>query len=75
MRRACAGAEGGAVADGVGTGGEEEDAVVAVLDFSSLGLRPRGALDEVAGASSVDDVGGSSGFSSGIGCGSLIMLS
>jgi hypothetical protein len=68
--RALASAVDGVVSDGVGIGGDEATEAVAVLDSSSLGLRPRGSAGEGAGASSVVDVGGSSGFSFGIGCGS-----
>lgn len=70
MTRALASPDNGVEADGVGIGGEDEGAAVAFLDVSSLGLRPRGVFEEGDGASSDIDVGGASGFSSGIGWGS-----
>lgn len=74
--RAFASPDDGVSAEGVGIGGSEEVVVaVAFLDVSSLGLRPRGAFGEGAGTSSVAVVGGSSGFASGIGWGSRMMLS
>jgi hypothetical protein len=79
MMRAFASAVGSPLAEGGGVGGDEEGAKLALLEsslgFSSLGLRAREFLGGSAGKSSVDDLGGSSGFTSGIGWGYLIIFS